>query len=512
MKRLRDVVAGGKEFVITCEFVPGRGSQGKSVDKAIEFGECVLRSKLPIHAISITNNPGGNPAISPDVLGSELKSMGVETLIHFSCTDSNRNAIESRVSSLARVGLDNLLIVTGDYPAGGFEGTAKSVYDLDSVQALRYVKERNRGLEIPGRGDGAAQRLPATDFFVGSVVSPFKHTEPELMTQLYKLEKKIATGADYIITQLGYDVRKVADIRNYLSFRGIEIPLFGNVYVISKTVAHIMHAGEIPGCVVTEGLLRRIDEESGSDDKGKKARLDRSAKLTAVYQGMGLRGVHIGGFGLTCDDFEYIIRRAGEMSGNWQEIANEFNHSPQGSFMLFPGSGVLQTGGGTPVRQTHNREYSVHFFLSRIVHALLFDPRSPGYHIMRAYYVFAGRIPWVFRASYLFEHVVKSVMFDCRECGDCALFDCAYLCPMSQCAKFMRNGPCGGSINGMCEADHDKVCVWTRIYKRYNSARGIEFLRSAYIPPVNHSLARTSSWANYYLERDHTSKRMRKNG
>ncbi len=87
----------GKEFIVTCEFVPGRGSTGRSVEEAIEFGKKVVSSKLPIHGISTTCNPGGNPAISPDVLGKELQTMGLEALVHFSCTDSNRNMVESRV-------------------------------------------------------------------------------------------------------------------------------------------------------------------------------------------------------------------------------------------------------------------------------------------------------------------------------------------------------------------------------------------------------------------------------
>jgi len=49
------------------------------------------------------------------------------------------------------------------------------------------------------------------------------------------------------------------------------------------------------------------------------------------------------------------------------------------------------------------------------------------------------------------EHIVKVVLFDCENCGDCSLFEMAYLCPMSQCLKKQRNGACGGSFEGWCE-------------------------------------------------------------
>ena len=80
MSKFREKVVEGKEFIITCEFVPGRGAKGKSVEEAVEFGKKVVSGKLPIHAVSITDNPGGNPAISPDILGKELYGMGLDSL------------------------------------------------------------------------------------------------------------------------------------------------------------------------------------------------------------------------------------------------------------------------------------------------------------------------------------------------------------------------------------------------------------------------------------------------
>ncbi len=125
MNKFKEKMVEGKEFIITCEFVPGRGCAGRSIEEMIGFGKKVVSSNLPIQAISITDNPGGNPAISPDVLGKELHAMGIEPLIHFACTDCNRNMIESRSYALARDGVKNLLVVTGDYPVSGYEGMAK---------------------------------------------------------------------------------------------------------------------------------------------------------------------------------------------------------------------------------------------------------------------------------------------------------------------------------------------------------------------------------------------------
>ena len=168
---LREALQKG-EFAITCEFVPGRGKEGTSVDAALHFAREVATSSTRIHAVSLTDNPGGNPAISPDALAPEIQKTGLEALVHFSCRDLNRNAIESRVMALARAGIDNLLVLTGDFPAGGFEGNGAGVFDLDSVQAIKYMKAMNAGLEIPGAKKGTTVRLPQTNFFLGAAVSP----------------------------------------------------------------------------------------------------------------------------------------------------------------------------------------------------------------------------------------------------------------------------------------------------------------------------------------------------
>src|SRR5665647_968517 len=91
------------------------------------------------------------------------------------------------------------------------------------------------------------------------------------------------------------------------------------------------------------------------------------------------------------------------------------------------------------------------------------------------------------------EAFVKGMMFDCRTCGQCVLTNTAMVCPMS-CPKGLRNGPCGGTIDEMCEVYPDKQCVWVRIYKRSNQRKqGTPILISS----PDSSLYHTSSYINY---------------
>lgn len=105
------------------------------------------------------------------------------------------------------------------------------------------------------------------------------------------------------------------------------------------------------------------------------------------------------------------------------------------------------------------------------------------------------------------EHLSKSALFRCKDCGDCSLPDIAYLCPESQCAKNQRNGPCGGTREGRCEVDGFGDCIWLRAYERLKH-EGREQALLDHAPVIqNQGLRGTSAWANLWLGRDHAAKR-----
>jgi hypothetical protein len=75
-----------------------------------------------------------------------------------------------------------------------------------------------------------------------------------------------------------------------------------------------------------------------------------------------------------------------------------------------------------------------------------------------------------------------------------------YVCPMT-CPKNLRNGPCGGPLNGMCEVTPEQPCIWVSVYERAKVRGHIDELK-VYIPPRRRELAGTSSYINFFLNRD----------
>ena len=64
----------------------------------------------------------------------------------------------------------------------------------------------------------------------------------------------------------------------------------------------------------------------------------------------------------------------------------------------------------------------------------------------------------------------------CRFCGECVLGQTGAICPVTQCAKSLMNGPCGGQKNGKCEVNPENPCAWIKIYERLQATNQLEKL------------------------------------
>jgi len=502
----KEILLQKKEFIYTLELVPGRGSRGKTQDEILKIAERAIQGKH-IHALSITDNPGGHPALSPDVVGLEICRMGMNPIVHFTCKDKNRNQIESILYALDRIGIHNLLVMTGDFPLYGFEGKAKPVYDLDSIQLLHLINQMNEGRCIDEKAPGGGVQCPPTHFLKGGAVSPFKKLEAEVLAQYYKLRKKVNMGADFIITQVGFDARKFDELLRYMRNMTIRIPVLGNVYILNLPVARVMNRGGVPGCVVTDDLYRIIEGEAKAPDKGKSARLIRAAKLITVLKGIGYDGVHIGGPDLRYEDVVWVIEQSKEFSTNWEELVREFSFPQKDGFYLFTQDRKTGLNSEVPNFQRSHPRKSLGHAIMRLFHHLAFTPEARLHKPARWV---CGKVDGsrCERPFTELEYWIKFFTSRCRRCGDCTLPEVAFLCPQSQCPKFLFNGQCGGSTEGWCEVFPGKrKCIFVRAYDRLKPYGEEESLEKDYIPPRNWALDQTSSWTNYFLGRDHHSQK-----
>jgi methylenetetrahydrofolate reductase (NADPH) len=484
-------------FIITLELVPGRESFGQSVETVRRIAADSFTDGR-ISAVSITDNPGGNPSLSPDVIGHEIFSVGMDVIVHFACRDMNRAGLESRALQLAMMGMKNILALTGDYTAKGFGGWAAPVFDLDSVSLLVMLSLLNERINASGDPDG---------FLAGAAVSPFKYTEGESFAQYAKLCRKVAAGAQFIITQLGFDVRKFNELHQMLGRLGIGLPVIGSVYLLSPRAARAMNGGSVPGAVVPDELLATVLKEWKDPKHGLAMAVERAARLAAVLKGLGYRGIQIGGIHRSFEPVARILDRIEEIGDDWMGYFGEFNFSQRKGFYAF--SDHMEDDDSEPRFNLSSHRLaitdSIHFRFLQAIHRHFFNLESPLAPFLENFSRTLDRHPSGRLLASLIEGPSKMLLLDCRQCGDCGIQHVAFLCPESKCPKHIRNGACGGSKDGGCEVYPDRKCVWYRAYQRWASVNRLDEMAAGCVPPRMWELDNTPSWLNFHLKRDHQS-------
>ena len=509
--QLKDIIAGGG-FIHGIEAVTTRGLLQVEGEKVHRFVNDVMDTNL-FDFMSITDNPGGNPHLTPESLGRSLLNKGHNVNIHVTCKDRNRNALESRAWNLASDGFNNILVLSGDYPTDGYRGTGRPVFDIDSVGLLKMYHEMNGGLKValPGKAQGG--ELSKTDFLLSATVSPFKKNESEYLFQYYKMEKKIRAGADFFIIQVGYDVRKWSELLMYARMNHIQAPIIANIYLLTGGVAKIFNEGKIAGCVVTPALLELAKKQAASPDKGKSFFLEFAAKQMAIACGLGFQGCYLGGVH-NLKDVMAIREKAKSYSPNdWKDFYQEMSFPQPDEFYLFKhddkGFALPEWTDGYTQSKIKSRSLSARIFtvppmyhLSQFMHHAMFTESAPLYNVIRFLYrKIDGKKSWE-KFFHAFEHAGKFCLFGCHDCGDCSLLEIAYLCPEDKCSKNQRNGPCGGSYQGVCEVG-DKMCIWHRAYNRLKPYGREKEPYESGMTITNAALLNTSAWQNYFLKRDH---------
>jgi methylenetetrahydrofolate reductase (NADPH) len=510
MTALRDQLAQPGAFVVAAEVVTSRGLiTAESSRRVMEMAR-ELAADPRVDVLSITDNPGGNAMLSPDTLGTDLISRGQEVIIHLSCKDWNRNALESRGWKLGSEGFDNVLALSGDYPVAGHKGLAAPVFDIDSVGLLSLFAEMNAGLPDARSPDA---RLGPTDFFLGCVVTNHKRHEREVMPQYFKLRKKVEAGARFVINQIGWNTRKDDELLRWIRRDELPISVLANVYLLSPPAARAFNRGKIPGVVVTDELLALAERHGASPDKGRAFFYDLAAKHVAVARGLGFNGVYLGGH-MPAPTFGEILDLAGRFAeDDWRTFAREIHYPHADEFYFFepdPATGLASDEVNAEYLESKRRRQTdlrvpFKYRFSRRLHTAAFEPEAPLFGAGASFYRTVEKASGVAKVAHALEQAVKVPLFGCRDCGDCSLPEIAYVCPESQCAKNQRNGPCGGTRESLCEV-YDTECIWSQAYERLKAYGEEESMLDGPVIVKDNALAGTSAWANTFLGRDHTTR------
>ncbi len=290
--RLERVLRAG-HFAVTAELGPPQNADPEVIRKKARL----LRDVCD--AANLTDNQTAIVRMSSIGAGTVALQEGIEPVIQMTCRDRNRLAMQSDLLGAFALGMRNVLCLTGDHQSFGNHPTAKNVHDLDSIQLIQMVAGL-RDRHCFQCGDEIKGIEPR--FFIGAAANPFG--DPfEWRPQ--RLGKKVKAGADFVQTQLIYNVDRFSQFME----RVRALDLHHQVYILagigplkSPGMAKYMR-DEVPGLDVPDQFVERMTAAaSGIDKEDKKARNEAFRKegiqvaielIGQMRQIEGVAGVHI---------------------------------------------------------------------------------------------------------------------------------------------------------------------------------------------------------------------------
>ena len=199
-------------------------------------------------------------------------SEGIEPILHMVTRDRNRIALLSDCCGARALGIKNILCTSGTHQALTDFKNVKNVFDIDSIQLLEAISAMDSG-----------------NAFLGAVASPF--ADP-MELQIMRLEKKIAAGAKYLITQPIFDVERFSSWWKLVTERGIheKVAIIAGIRILTGPNDAKEYAAKRPLPMVPDSLLKRVTDQKA----GIKVADEIIGKLSSVK---GLRGFEICGGG-----------------------------------------------------------------------------------------------------------------------------------------------------------------------------------------------------------------------
>lgn len=226
-----------------------------------------------VDALTLADNSLAVTRMSNMALGHLVKTQfGLRPLIHIACRDRNLIGTQSHMMGFDALGIDHVLAVTGDPARFGDLPGASSVYDITSFEIIRMIKQLNEGIAFSGKPLKQKAR-----FVVGAAFNPnVKH----LHKAVERLEKKIASGADYIMTQPVYDRELIVRIKEATAH--LDIPIFiGIMPLASGKNAEYLH-NEVPGIQLSEEVLDRMRGLQGEEGRAMGVEIAKELLDTAM--------------------------------------------------------------------------------------------------------------------------------------------------------------------------------------------------------------------------------------
>jgi len=273
------------KFVITAEIMPPKTPNSSILKKKTNY---VLGA---VTAVNLTDNQSAMVRMSSMIASKIVMDAGIEPVMQITCRDRNRLAIQSDVLGASAIGIKNILCVTGDHQCFGNHPDAKNVYDIDSIQLLRMLKNmRDKGCfqnntPIKNRKKGELFKLP---LFIGAAANPFGYPRK---FRPYRLLKKVNAGADFIQTQPVYNMNAFKDWLQRIIDLGLHerTAILAGITPVRSAQALIFMNEKVPGMYIPDDVIKRMKQAEDPKMEGFNIAKETIQELCKLP---GISGIH----------------------------------------------------------------------------------------------------------------------------------------------------------------------------------------------------------------------------
>ena len=268
-------LAEGK-FVAFVEILPPRG-----VDASREIDGARRCAEAGIDAINVPDGPRASARMSAQVTCQLIQQeAGIEAVNHFCCRDRNILGIQSELLGTHKVGVRNLICITGDPPRMGAYPDATAVFDVDAIGLVNIVKNLNHGLDIGGNPMGSQTAL-----LIGVGANPGALNMDE---EVRRFEWKVEAGAEYVVTQPVFDLDLLERFLKRID--RVKIPVICGIWPLTSYRNAEFMVNELRVPVPEEFMerMRRVDSADKARDEGVAIAREMTARVRGMVQGVQL--------------------------------------------------------------------------------------------------------------------------------------------------------------------------------------------------------------------------------
>ena len=295
--RLEKILATG-ELAVTSECGPPRGCRPEKVK------EKAALLKDHVDGINVTDNQTAMVRMSSFAAGILIKQIGLDPILQMVSRDRNRLAMQSDIIGAYSFGINTMLCLSGDHAKFGDHPMAQGVFDIDSVQMIKMVRQmRDQGLF-----QGGAKIDEPPKMFIGAAANPF--ADP-FELRVMRLAKKVKAGVDFIQTQCIFNLDKYEEWMKRVVDRGLDEQVYilaGITPMKSVGMARYMK-NKVPGMDIPDDVIKRLEgvPKEQQPEEGIKMAVEAIERLKEV------KGVH--GFHIMAIEWEEKVPQIVEQAG-----------------------------------------------------------------------------------------------------------------------------------------------------------------------------------------------------